>query len=94
VIAPSPQPLSRLEGERGSFGEAATRLSGAVTRLLGWRPDEFWNATPTELAQVLSSFDEQPDPPDAKTIEALRQRFPDAMPAASQAVKECSPKHP
>jgi hypothetical protein len=66
--------------ERGSFGEAAARLSAAVTRLLGWRPDEFWNATPAELALVLISFDEQPDPPDAKTIEALRQRFPDNEP--------------
>jgi hypothetical protein len=60
------------------FGEAAARLSGAVTRLLGWRPDEFWNATPAELALVLSSFD--PDAPDAKTIAALRQRFPDKEP--------------
>jgi hypothetical protein len=32
------------------------------------------------LALVLSFFDEQPDPPDAKTIEALRQRFPDNEP--------------
>ena len=76
-MTPSPQPLSRLKGERGLFGEAAARLSGAASLLLGWRPEEFWNATPAELATVLNSFDEQPDAPDAKTIEALRQRFPD-----------------
>jgi hypothetical protein len=32
------------------------------------------------LALVLSLFDEQRDAPDAKTIAALRQRFPDKEP--------------
>jgi hypothetical protein len=25
-----------------------------AARWLGWRPDEFWNATPAELAAILS----------------------------------------
>lgn len=36
------------------FGEGARRLSALAARLLGWRPDEFWAATPAELAAILS----------------------------------------
>lgn len=35
------------------FAEAAGRLAGIAGWLLGWRPDEFWRATPAELAAVL-----------------------------------------
>jgi hypothetical protein len=42
----------------GSFGRAALRLCGLAARSLGWRPAEFWAATPAELAAVLA-------PPDA-----------------------------
>ncbi|MEA3061861.1 MAG: hypothetical protein QOJ94_1642 [Sphingomonadales bacterium] len=37
------------------FAEAASRLAGAAALLLGWRPDEFWGATPAELAAVLAA---------------------------------------
>ena len=37
------------------FGEAAARLAGVAGWLLGWRPDEFWRATPDELACVLKA---------------------------------------
>ncbi|MET0360728.1 MAG: phage tail assembly chaperone [Sphingobium sp.] len=36
-----------------SFSEDAVRLAGVAGMLLGWRPDEFWRATPAELAAVL-----------------------------------------
>jgi hypothetical protein len=36
-----------------AFGAQALRLSGHAARLLGWRPDEFWHATPAELAAAL-----------------------------------------
>ena len=58
------------------FGENAARLSSAASLLLGWRPDEFWNCTPTEMALAMT-FGTTVDAPDAKTIEALRHRFPD-----------------
>ena len=58
------------------FGEAATRLCSAASLLLGWRPNEFWNATPAELAAAMT-FGESADAPDLQTIEALRLRFPD-----------------
>lgn len=37
-----------------SFGQGARRLAGMVGKLLGWRPDEFWAATPAELAAILA----------------------------------------
>jgi len=38
-----------------NFGEAAARWCGLAARLLGWRPAEFWSATPAELAMALSA---------------------------------------
>lgn len=35
------------------FSHSAARLAGLAGALLGWRPDEFWRATPAELAAVL-----------------------------------------
>lgn len=36
------------------FAQTAGRLAGMTGRALGWRPDEFWQTTPTELAAILS----------------------------------------
>lgn len=41
-----------------SFAEAAGRLMGVAALLLGWRPAEFWAATPAELATILHGFAE------------------------------------
>ena len=38
------------------FSEAAGRLAGLAGALLGWRPEEFWRATPAELAAVLGAL--------------------------------------
>lgn len=35
------------------FGEAALRACALAARALGWRPGEFWSATPAELAACL-----------------------------------------
>ena len=59
------------------FGEAAARLCSAASMLARWRPDEFWNATPAELALALRMPSGAADPPDAAIIEDLRRRFPD-----------------
>lgn len=37
-----------------AFGPGAARLAGWAARQLGWRPAEFWAATPAELAAVLA----------------------------------------
>lgn len=41
-----------------TFAEAAARWAGLAARLLGWRPAEFWSATPAELAMALT----EPEP--------------------------------
>ena len=42
------------------FGEAALRLYGAAVRGLGWRPQDFWAATPAELAAALTPLEANP----------------------------------
>lgn len=41
------------------FAPAAGRLAGLAGRMLGWRPTEFWQATPAELAAILAPAVEQ-----------------------------------
>ena len=42
------------------FGAGAQRLAGLAARALGWRPAEFWTATPAELAAALTPVDGTP----------------------------------
>jgi hypothetical protein len=37
-----------------TFGAAALALCALAARALGWRPGEFWAATPAELAACLA----------------------------------------
>lgn len=62
------------------FVAAAGRLAGMAGAAFGWRPDEFWRATPDELAtlvRALTGEGEAGAPPDAATIARLREAFPD-----------------
>ncbi len=36
-----------------SFADAAARWCGLAARFLGWKPADFWNATPAELTMAL-----------------------------------------
>ena len=60
-----------------SFGEAAAQLCGIASTLLGWRPDEFWNATPAELAIALVPPGPAADPLQPELFAELRRLFPD-----------------
>jgi hypothetical protein len=64
-----------------TFAETAARLAGIVGALAGWRPDEFWAATPQELETLLAAFASAEGagapPPDAALIAALKEQFPD-----------------
>ena len=61
------------------FADAAVQLCGQCALLLGWRPAEFWNATPAELACVLAAIKAQGEnPPDAGDLKNLMELFPDA----------------
>ena len=39
-----------------AFGPGAMRLGGLAARLLNWRPEHFWSATPAELAAILAPY--------------------------------------
>ncbi|AKH43482.1 putative phage protein (TIGR02216 family) [Altererythrobacter atlanticus] len=45
------------------FAAAALRLSGLASRQLGWRPDDFWSATPAELMAILAPPEGHRDAP-------------------------------
>ena len=38
----------------GTFAESARELAGQTALLLGWRPPDFWAATPAELAAIFA----------------------------------------
>lgn len=45
------------------FSMGALRLAGLAPRLLGWPPDDFWKATPAELAAILCTDHASPEQP-------------------------------
>jgi uncharacterized phage protein (TIGR02216 family) len=72
-----------------TFGGAAAQLCNAAAIVLGWRPDEFWNSTPAELALALQA--PGAEGPDRATIHALRQRFPDDAQTRPTNMKAAAP---
>jgi hypothetical protein len=62
-----------------TFATSAARLAGVAGALLGWRPADFWAATPAELEAVLAALagPQAATPPSPTTIASLKERFPD-----------------
>ena len=62
-----------------AFGPFATRLLGVMARVAGWRPEDFWNATPAEAQAVLAGWvDAGSDAGfDGTALAALMEQFPD-----------------
>lgn len=59
------------------FAANAQRLAGLSAVLLGWRPHEFWAATPDELATSLHELLPQTPLPNAEDIARLMEMYPD-----------------
>ncbi len=59
------------------FATVASRLAGLTGGLLGWRPDEFWNATPVELEMILTVLAPPTGAADQSLIARLKEQFPD-----------------
>lgn len=62
------------------FRACAARLAGIAGVLLGWRPHEFWAATPAELATIVAAMlhpEAAATPPDGDTLQRLIEAFPD-----------------
>jgi hypothetical protein len=60
------------------FNSKATQLAGQAAMFFGWRPDDFWNATPAELASIVSAYLPGMDAANGATLAELMMRFPDA----------------
>jgi uncharacterized phage protein (TIGR02216 family) len=61
-----------------SFAQEVAELCGQCALLLGWRPAEFWAATPAELACVLRAYaPPEHTPPDRADLKKLMELFPD-----------------
>ena len=64
-----------------TFAESAGRLAGVAGALLGWRPDEFWRATPAELAAVFEALaGDGAAGADGAELARLMARYPDTAP--------------
>ena len=59
------------------FSESAGRLAGLAGALLGWRPGEFWEATPAELAAILEALAPAPAAVSHEDLARLKEMFPD-----------------
>jgi len=59
-----------------TFTAAAARWCSLSAQLLGWRPAEFWNATPAELAMALTAPADPacPTPPTREAIARMMER--------------------
>ena len=62
----------------GFLAERASRLAGLAGVLIGWRPQDFWRATPAELAAVLGAMEPESEGAiGAVDLAALMEQFPD-----------------
>jgi len=66
-----------MTSDDNSFGKRAAELAGIATLLLGWRPREFWDSTPAELAIALGEGRADGEGIDRLEIERLQALFPD-----------------
>ena len=60
-----------------TFAERAVELAGFASMILGWRPADFWESTPAELASALGQDGREPERIDRSAVERLRAQFPD-----------------
>ncbi|WP_411340590.1 phage tail assembly chaperone [Sphingopyxis sp. J-6] len=66
-----------MQDER--LGPAALALAGVMARVGGWRPDEFWAATPADVRAMLAGWADE----DAAqglgraALAAMMEAFPD-----------------
>jgi urease alpha subunit len=54
-----------------TFASRAETLAAIAARILGWRPHEFWQATPADLSLCLGPPDESDSPPTHEEIRRM-----------------------
>ena len=64
---------------KANIGAVASTLLGLMARVAGWRPDEFWAATPADVLAVLAGWVEADAEAcfDGAALAAMMERFPD-----------------
>lgn len=61
-----------------NFRRNAGRLAGLAGVLLGWRPQDFWNATPAELAAIIDGHaPSESECADRALLQRLKEKYPD-----------------
>ena len=62
-----------------ALSENALHLLGVMARVAGWRPADFWAATPADVRAVLGGWVEAETEAsfDAAALAAMMERFPD-----------------
>jgi len=62
-----------------TFADVAAQFAGRTALTLGWRPDDFWNATPLELLGILQAIAGDGEaPPSPDIMQRLMTQFPDS----------------
>ncbi len=61
------------------LSSGALPLLGLMARVAGWRPDDFWAATPADVCAVLGGWAEAEAEAsfDGAALAAMMERFPD-----------------
>lgn len=61
------------------MGDVVTPLLGLMARVAGWRPDDFWAATPADVRAVLAGWsgDSGDAGFDRAALRAMMEQFPD-----------------
>lgn len=60
------------------FADTARRLAHLAAVAMGWRPGEFWTATPAELVTALGLDAPSDDrPADTAMLRGLMEQYPD-----------------
>ena len=69
-----PSSQAALDESAHFFSKSAQKLCGQMALILGWRPTEFWESTPHEIAIILSANQTQNiTPVDRDTLNQLLQ---------------------
>lgn len=63
-----------MSGSNMRFADGAARLAGLAPRVLGWLPDEFWHATPAELAAIFATDEPGGEPLSREEMTRLMER--------------------
>lgn len=68
-----------IRSQQAGIGSAAFSLLGVMARVAGWRPDEFWAATPADVRAVLGGWTEAEGEAcfDGTALAAMMEMFPD-----------------